>query len=309
MSEVFGEQVIVFIKNEDGKIPLVTNFNEARFEPQTQSRSYKAISKRVHQHQGYNTGWTISLQRNKKDNYIQSLLDFNDWCIQKGLEQPVFTIEEIITHTYSVADIDPKTEMGKLGNLIDLASQKYLETIGDFKSRYNQYINTASSISGNVSNLNILQGAGNFNKVANSALGKITNSANIAEQYFKQGEGVLNSLRGLTRIGLAPFKEHYIYHNCVISTASHGHKSKENTVESIEFKASYRTDRTDNNEYTDVYLEDAIWNSSISNIEKNIEDKQDVFMGVGVIPYQQNFADLLLRHLKDTENLYRKKSN
>ena len=32
MSEVFGEQVIVFIKNEDGKIPLVTNFNEARFE-------------------------------------------------------------------------------------------------------------------------------------------------------------------------------------------------------------------------------------------------------------------------------------
>lgn len=293
-NRVYGEDVLVSLWNHNKTVPLIIDFDEIRDESQVQNKLYKGISKRVHQNQSYNSGFALTLVRAKRDNYLTTLVDFNNWCIQRGLIPPKFAIEVIVTYTYSVDAIDPSKEFNSMYSNFFKGFDVFKDAIGKTKAEYNKYVSSAQAIAGKIATPEQLKTLYKANDIAND-VGKLINE-NLSG---------LNTLKGLYEATLPPFTERYVYYNCGIKTNSSGHKPHENSIEQIEFNSSYRVNLSDKNSYTDEHIGD-LWFDLVYNMEKETEAKDKGNLAISNnVQIGKNYNQLLQQHLDDIERMYR----
>ena len=291
-NRVYGEDVLVSLWNQDRTTPLIVDFDEIRDEAQVQNKLYKGISKRVHQNQSYNSGYALTLTRSKRDNYLTTLIDFNNWCIQRGLIPPKFAIEVVVTYTYSVNNIDPNKEFDGAYKDLFNSFNKFTDTIKDVKAEYNKYIGQAQAIAGKIATPDQLKALYGVNSVANNVNNLINKSL-----------GGFETLKGIYEATLPPFTERYVYYNCGIKANSSGHKPKENSVETIEFNSSYRVNMSDKNQYTDNHA-NKLWFNLITNMiqDTTAKDKGNQTI-LNNINLNKNYSQLLQQHLDDLKGL------
>lgn len=292
-NRVYGEDVLVSLWNHNKTVPLIIDFDEIRDESQVQNKLYKGISKRVHQNQSYNSGFALTLVRAKRDNYLTTLVDFNNWCIQRGLIPPKFAIEVVVTYTYSVNNIDPSKEFGGAYKDLFNSFNKFKDVIGDVKAEYNKYIGQAQSIAGKIATPEQLK-----------SLYKVNSFGTEINNLIDKSLGGLNTLKGVYEATLPPFTERYVYYNCGIKTNSSGHKPHENSIEQIEFNSSYRVNLSDKNSYTDKHIED-LWYDLVENMENETKAKDRGNLAISNnIQMNKNYNQLLQQHLDDIRGLY-----
>lgn len=292
-NRVYGEDVLVSLWNHNKTVPLIIDFDEIRDESQVQNKLYKGISKRVHQNQSYNSGFALTLVRAKRDNYLTTLVDFNNWCIQRGLTPPKFAIEVVVTYTYSVDAIDPSKEFNSMYSNFFKGFDVFKDAIGKTKAEYNKYVSSAQAIAGKIATPEQLKTLYKANDIAND-VGKLINE-NLSG---------LNTLKGLYEATLPPFTERYVYYNCGIKTNSSGHKPHENSIEQIEFNSSYRVNLSDKNSYTDKHI-GGLWFDLVYNMEKETKTKDKGNLAISNnVQMGKNYNQLLQQHLDDLKGLY-----
>lgn len=272
-NRVYGEQVLVRVMSNNGQHPYILDFDSIEIQSFTINKSYKGIGKKVTRTQSINTGYKIVLTRAKRDNYLQALINYNDFHIQKGLEPPVFMIDYIINHNYSEKSINYESELNdnfKTPNPyqlkpIERPSNALTDTIfkvAETALRRNQFIAKLQDSVRDVS-----KKANTVNNLINTVQDIFTpNNKNIkdTEEYKKMME--LNA-----KLAGESFKENYKYLNCTIGEFSSNDSPRNNSVETITLYATHRDNFNDNNIYEDEYMVEKVKTDSIDRTNNHID--------------------------------------
>lgn len=140
----FGQDVIVRLSSADGRTNFIIDFDSINVSSLTEGKIKKGIGKRVGRPQSNSSGYKVTLSRTKRDNYLESLVQMNDYYLNSGLDQPIFSLTHTINHPYYTTSINPYLEFGGdtasgfgLAGLARVAQS----LVGDVEGLVNKFIN------------------------------------------------------------------------------------------------------------------------------------------------------------------------
>ena len=307
-NKIFGEDVVVRLISDDLSFPLVLDFDTDDISSLRQNKVYKAIGKRSIKPHTISSGYKIVLTRAKRDNYLQTLIQYHDFFIERGLEPPTFTVERIVLHSYGSDELNAKNEFFKqelkqqtsLNMSIESSEKLFNQREKQIADRTNQIIsNTINRYLPKVAlnKLTIERNVNGFLNVINDIQNQISelNPFNI-EVPFEQRRDVFEISQKIKEQNNFPlFKERTLYRNCMLAEDSFADKPHEFTEEKIIFYASNKVDLSDENDYQDVYLKEILTNQykdkifqtglniNQKSLDKNTELQQKILQAYKLI--------------------------
>lgn len=263
---VYGEQIKVRFCDNNIVKPLIIDFDsmETRLLV-TQEESYRTIGKSVSTHTVNYEGFEITLTRNKRDPYLDSLILHLSNMAKNRRGYSEFAIYKIVTHTYSESSINLEKEFD------DTMSQDALIAASFIKSA--------------------LQGAiTQFNAAASNMLKKVP--------FGKTAFDVVNNIKNfgnfLNSFALQPFKEATVYYDCVVTNFNTSDKPHEASEQTITLKSTFAKRFQDNNTY-DKYIAKVITENYLSKLAKDIEaykERMDLVENTKIFNDNTKIADV-----------------
>ena len=290
---VYGQQVQVRLLTSD-LVPLIIDWDKFDATALSTDRAYMAISKRQARHHSMGSGMKLVLSRTKKDNYLKSLIYYNQYCINKGIEPLQFVIEETVRHTYEESALNPFSELAGKQKIIKVAPNK-LEQIAKLASQIAQIKqaseNTASQFGINSNFLpplslndptskiinNTIDSIHGVQKQAQDVAKNILDKIKAAAEFTKNVQKKIEDLQAQISIIMGsnndpkPFKEVYRYIDCSMSEESWSHAVHEGTLELAVFHCSGIECYSDANQYDEDYANAVLEDSIVKRITYQYE--------------------------------------
>lgn len=312
VNRIYGQDVLVRLFSNDGITPYIVDFDTIEINSLTTTQSYKGIGRKLQKHQSINSGYKIVLTRAKRDNHLQALVHFNDYHIQKGLEQPFFKLDYIVNHTYNIKNYnvikrlsgnqDPLFSSTKnivmndgtnfkipslLTNLVANGAEALLKKNDGIK----QAIDTVKD------GKKLIDGIGTKVKAITKLFQDSASRTIYTQPLYQELKARINFLPPDAKDN---FVEEYYYNNCVIGEFSSSDRVNENSIETITLYATDKNIMSEDNFYDDKYMMESFEEQLNTELKKN----QDNIIKI-VDQKQSNILDDIKKNFNKTlEEIY-----
>lgn len=283
---VVGQDILIQIVSDDILYPFITEFDECDINSLRKDGIYKSIGKRVIKTHSQSSGYKISLTRAKRDNYLDSLIQFVDQFTERGLEPPTFSVIVQTNFTYPESELNPFNDSS-----LQVVSRKQNQYQDDFKlkqrSRALEFgINLTKTVSNQLINLartneqtkiiaqsfdnavGLINAGSNAYNVAKSIISKYNDlfGDNIKMEDLPEYKTLINQIKIYNESIGELFKTVYVYKGCSLSNDSTSHRVREYSVDKLSMIASTKVNlspinSTDDNEfkkYFNNYLQERL---------------------------------------------------